>query len=81
MWLLSITIVLSFLYYFNIIQIPLIIVSSIITIILQVITLINYLKKLNLQKDINIKKHKVHNLKDLNYILFNTEYYLNKVKS
>jgi phosphatidylglycerophosphate synthase len=76
MWFLSITIVLSFLYYFNVISIVFPRIVGIFTCILQIITLINYIKNFKHPVTINNDKIKVKSFKDLWYVLFNTEYYL-----
>jgi hypothetical protein len=80
MWLLSITIVISFLAHFNIIGMTLPTVTVVITTIMQVITLINYIIILVKQKNPEQPKHKINNIHDLWYVLFDTEYYLNKCK-
>ena len=77
-WFLASSIIFSFLYYFNVVDIKLVIISSILTVFLQLITFINYIRSLISQKDIVREKHKIHNIKDLGYVLFNTEYYLTK---
>jgi uncharacterized membrane protein len=80
MWLLSITIVLSFLAHFEIIGIVLPTISVIITTFLQILTFINYIIVLIKQKNVKQPKYKINNIHDLGYVLFNTEYYLNKCK-
>lgn len=79
MWLLAISIVLSYMSYFNIVEYNVVYIFSIITIILQTITFACYVQYLNDPKNSITEKHKVHNLKDLLYVLFDTEYYLSVV--
>jgi phosphatidylglycerophosphate synthase len=76
MWFLSITIVLSFLYHFKIISILFPTIVGICTSILQIITLINYIRNFKNPVTINNDKIKVKSFKELIHILFDTQYYL-----
>ena len=79
MWLLSITIILSYLNYFNIVNYNIVIISSIITIILQLFAIYGYIKTLLSQKEIKQERKPINNLTDLKYVLFDTEYYLSTI--
>jgi len=79
MWVLSITIILSYMNYFNIVNHNIVVYSSIITIILQTLAIYGYLKNLNSQKGIKQERKGIKDLKDLKYILFDTNYYLSTV--
>ena len=76
MWLLSITIVLSYLNYFNIVNYNIVIVSSVITITMQLFAIYGYIKNLIIQKEIKQERKKIENIADLKYILFDTDYYM-----
>lgn len=76
MWVISITIVLSYMYYFNIIGYNIAFISVCITIIAQVVAMIDYINSLRKQKSNSKTIHKIKNIQDLKYVLFNTEYYL-----
>lgn len=78
-WFLAITIVFSFLYYFEKIGIILVLISGSLTMFLQLITLVNYMVILKNQKSVN-ERHKIKNFQDFKYVLFNTEYYLSRCK-
>lgn len=78
-WFLAITIVFSFLYYFEKIGIILVLISGSLTMVLQLITLVNYMVILKNQKSVN-ERHKIKNFQDFKYVLFNTEYYLSRCK-
>lgn len=79
MWLLSITIVLSYFNYFEIIDYNIVLFSSIVTIILQVFVIFGYIKSLLKQKEVKIERKPIKNLEDLKYILFDTEYYMSSL--
>ena len=76
MWLLSITIVLSYLNYFNIVNYNIVIVSSVITRTMQLFAIYGYIKNLIIQKEIKQERKKIENIADLKYILFDTDYYM-----
>ena len=78
-WFLAITIIFSFLYYFKKIGIILVLISGSLTIILELITLVNYMIILKKQKIVS-KRHKIKNFQDFKYVFFNTEYYLSICK-
>lgn len=75
MWILSITIILSYAYYFNYINITSIIVSIILTFITQVYVIVDYIIFLKKEKRSN-QSSKIKNIKELLYRLFSTKYYL-----
>jgi phosphatidylglycerophosphate synthase len=80
MWLISMTIVLGYVCYFDIINDTTVIVGTIVTTMAQLIVIIDYLKKL-IKKEKNIKPiFKLKNKKELKEILFDTEYYMNIYK-
>ena len=77
MWFISITIILNYMYHFKLISRIFIIISVISTLIMQIITLIDYIKIYKKQKP--DKEHSIFReteKKDIKYILFNTEYFL-----
>ena len=76
MWLLSITIVLSYLNYFNIVNYNIVIVSSVIIKTMQLFEIYGYIKNLIIQKEIKQERKKIENIADLKYILFDTDYYM-----
>ena len=80
MWLISMTIVLGYVCYFDIINDTTVIVGTFVTTMAQLIVIIDYLKKL-IKKEKNIKPiFKLKNKKELKEILFDTEYYMNIYK-
>ncbi len=79
MWFLAITIVFCYLYYFRIITIEVINSLCIITVVMQVLTFVSYVKYLESQKDNLREKPKIKSMKDLKYILFNTDFYLKSI--
>ncbi len=76
MWVLSITIVLSYMNLFNIIDYNIVIFSSVITIIMQIFVTMGYIKSLIKQKGVVNKKQPIRNIQELRYILFDTKYYM-----
>lgn len=76
MWFISIAIILSYTYCFNIIGYNLVFVSICATILVQILTIIDYVKTLKSQEANKRKMNVIKNVKDLKYVLFNTEYYL-----
>ncbi len=76
MWVLSITIVLSYMNLFNIIDYSIVIFSSVITIIMQIFVTMGYIKSLIKQKGVVNKKQPIRNIQELRYILFDTKYYM-----
>jgi len=77
MWFISITIILNYMYYFKFISRTFIVISVIATLIMQIITLIDYIMIYKKQK--SDKEHSIFKeteKQDLKYILFNTEYFL-----
>ena len=82
MWAISITIVLGYLNYFGIFNFMLAVnIGSAITLILQIFTIMDYINYLRHKEAIpkNDRKH-IKSLKDLTYVLFDTEYYLSTVE-
>lgn len=81
MWAISITIILGYLNYFGIFNFMLAVnIGSIITLILQIFTILDYINYLRQKEAIpkNDRKH-IKNFDDLMYVLFNTEYYLSTI--
>ena len=74
-WVIAITIIISYLYYFKKINYQWVLISSITTFVIQIIVIINYIFFLNQQQKSNEGIEK-SNQKNLLYRLFNTEYYL-----
>ncbi len=79
MWVLSITIVLSYMNLFNIIDYNIVIFSSVITIIMQIFVTMDYIKSLIKQKWVVNKKQPIKNIQELRYILFDTKYYMSTI--
>ncbi len=79
MWVLSITIVLSYMNLFNIIDYNIVIFSSVITIIMQIFVTMDYIKSLIKQKEVVNKKQPIKNIQELMYILFDTKYYMSTI--
>lgn len=80
MWGLSISIVLGYMHYFYSINLEIVNFSLIITIVLQIVTIINYCVSLIKQKsDYKTFKDAKEN-KNLKYLLFDTDYYMNNIK-
>lgn len=80
MWFISATITLGYMNYFDIIGYTFVIVGTILTFIMQVITTIDYIIKLRMQKVGAKPIYKAEDKKELKHILFNTEYYLESFK-
>lgn len=77
MWLLSITIILGYIYYFGYIDYYIVVLVSILTFGLQIFVILEYYRYL--VKQISNKKlvlYPVKSLKDLFYVMFSTEYFL-----
>ena len=74
-WVIAITIILSYCYYYQLISYIPIWIGSIITFIFQIYVIIQYIKKIHSQK--RILKNKQSDIKNFLYHLFSTEYYLN----
>ncbi len=79
MWFLAITIVCGYLHYFNAITIEVINILCIVTVTLQIVTFVAYIKYLELQKENLREKPTLKTPKDLKYILFDTDFYLNSI--
>lgn len=79
MWLLAITIVSCYLQYFGVISLEIVDVLCIITVVMQILTFVSYVKYLESQKDNLREKPKLKSMKDLKYILFDTEFYLKSI--
>lgn len=80
MWGLSISIVLGYMHYFYSINLEIVNFSLVITIVLQIVTIINYCVSLIKQKsDYKTFKDAKEN-KNLKYLLFDTDYYMNNIK-
>lgn len=79
MWLLATATVFGYMHYYNICDISLVIVSSIIAIIMQIFVFFEYSKKVSKVKEVDNKKAKLKKGKDLAYALFNTEYYMKTI--
>lgn len=81
MWVLSIIIILGYIYYYGYINNIIVIIGSIFTFCLQLYVIwlyYVYFKEQNINK--NIKKYKINNYKDLLYVLFNTKYFLDYIQ-
>lgn len=76
MWVLAAATVFGYMYYFGICNINLVIVSSVIAIIMQVVVLFGYGNKILKTGEVKSKKAKFKRGKDLSYALFDTEFYL-----
>lgn len=79
MWFISIAIVLSYMHYFNIIGYNIVFVSIIATNLVQILTIIDYVKTLKSQEYNKRTMNVIKNVEDLKYVLFNTEYYLSSL--
>lgn len=78
MWMISITIILGYAYYFDIIDYPLIFIGSFVTGIMQGVVVFDYISYLSSSKAVRKKKVGIEkiNFKELKKILFDTEYYM-----
>ena len=72
MWIISITIILSYAHYFDKISLPIVKISCLITFLSQILVIISYIKFLNTKKPNN----KTNSKESLIYRLFSTKYYL-----
>lgn len=79
MWFLATIIVLGYLNYFGFVVIEVINAVCIATIVMQVITFVSYIKYLEEQKGNLREKPKIQSFKDIKYILFDTDFYLNSI--
>lgn len=79
MWILAITIVAGYLNYFNVLSLEVVNALCIVTIIAQILTFLCYVKYLELQEHELREKPKIESSKDLKYILFDTDFYLNSI--
>ena len=77
MWLISITIVLSYMHYFNVCNYHIWATSLILTIAMQIATIINYIFRISKQENNTSQIYKTKNWEELKYILFDSDYYLN----
>ena len=75
-WFVGVNIVLGYLYYFNVIAYELVIISSVLTFIMEIAAIVSYGKSLFKKSEKTKIKHKLENIQDFWDILFNTEYYL-----
>ena len=75
-WFVGVNIVLGYLYYFNVITYELVIISSVLTFIMEIAAIVSYGKALFKKSEKTKIKHKLENIQDFWDILFNTEYYL-----
>jgi len=78
MWALSITITLGYTYLFNYTRLSVILLSLIITFVLQLLTFITYIDYLKKQVPHKEKYSKIKTFGDIFYRLFSTSYYLDK---
>lgn len=77
MWSISVTLVLGYLNYFGILNNMIIVnIGSTVTLVLQVLAIIDYINYLKQEETIQENKKKIRSKEDLFYVLFNTEYYL-----
>lgn len=79
MWFLAITIIGCYLHCFKMITIEVVDVLCIITVVMQISTFVSYVQYLESQKDNLREKPKLKSIKDLKYILFNTDFYLKSI--
>lgn len=79
MWLLAITIITCYLYCFGIIALEVVDILCVITVVMQILTFVSYIKYLESQKDNLREKPKLKSMKDLKYILFDTDFYLKSI--
>ena len=79
MWFLAITIISGYLHYFNVIELQIVNYLCLITVAIQIVTYVSYVKYLESQKDNLREKPELKTAKDLKYILFNTDFYLNSI--
>ena len=80
MWIISITIILGYIEYFNLIDIKIVQISSMITICMQIAVIIGYIlnvKKADIVERTGLKESKKENWI---YVLFDTDYYMNNFK-
>ena len=80
MWIISITIILGYIEYFNLIDIKIVQISSMITICMQIAVIIGYIlnvKKADIVERTGLKESKKENWI---YVLFDTDYYINNFK-
>lgn len=74
MWFIFLTIILGYAYVFQYIKSKYVLISLVLTIICEVIVIIDYIIFL-LKQEKNPNRFKVKNMNDLKYFLFDTEYY------
>lgn len=79
MWILAITIVAGYLNYFNVISLEIVNILCAITVVSQVLTFLSYIKYLEMQEHELRDKPKIKSFKDLKYVLFDTDFYLNSI--
>lgn len=75
MWFLAATIVLSYMNYFGIINYSIVLGIGLLTIILQLLTMFDYIIGILIKSENKLDVPKIKNLKELTNILFDTEYY------
>lgn len=75
MWFLAATIVLSYMNYFGIINYSIVLGIGLLTIILQLLTMFDYISGILIKSENKLDVPKIKNLKELTSILFDTEYY------
>ena len=75
-WFVGANIILGYLYYFNIATYELVVISSILTFIMEIVTILSYGNSLLKKQEKTKIKHKLENINDFWDILFNTDYYL-----
>jgi hypothetical protein len=69
----------QYLHYFNVITIEVINILCIFTVTMQIVTFVSYIKYLESQKENLREKLTLKTAKDLKYILFDTDFYLNSI--
>lgn len=79
MWILAITIVAGYLNYFNVISLETVNILCAITVVSQILTFLSYIKYLEMQEHELRDKPKIKSFKDLKYVLFDTDFYLNSI--
>lgn len=79
MWALAVATILGYMYYFEICNILLVNITGVIVALMQICVIFIYGSKMRKVKQIRNKKFEFKKGKELAYVLFNTEYYLNTI--
>lgn len=76
MWFVAVNIIVGYLYYFEIAPYGFAVLTTILTFVIEMETIVNYAISLTKKAPKKKNKHKIENINDLVYVLFNTDYYL-----